>query len=334
MSSARKKNAPGIYWKFAAVATAIAVAVLILPVIRYFTAAKPRSLKAEFPALGTIAKVSVYSSEKDLDLAYKLAYQEFQAVNELCSLYNPASELSRLNETAASAPFACSPEMWELLTRSKKAWEETGGYFDITVKPLMDLWGFYQNHRDMPPSDAEIKKTLKMVGFDKVILNEQQRTVLLTVPGMALDMGGIAKGYAADRAAEAIKAAGISSGVIDIGGNLRMLAAPPPGRKFYRVAIRDPHDRKNVLDKPLSVPPGHAVSSSGDYERFVTINGQRYGHIISPKTGRPATVCAVSVISANAMDADIFSTACAIGGEEAAGKIQKISPETLVYFTR
>ena len=334
MSSARKKNAPGIYWKFAAVATAIAVAVLILLAVRYFTAGNPRSFKAEFPALGTIAKVSVYSSEEDLNLACELTAREFQLVNDLCSLYDPSSELSRLNETAASAPFACSPEMWELLMRAKKAYQETGGNFDITVKPLMDLWGFYRNHRELPPDEAEIAETLKMVGFNKIILDEKQKTILLTVPGMALDMGGIAKGYAADRAARAVSAAGIKSGVIDIGGNLRMLSAPPPEKKFYRVAIRDPHNRKNILPESLSVPAGYAVSSSGDYERFVMVNGKRYSHIISPATGYPTTVSAVSVVAGTAMDADVFSTDCAIGGEAVAEKIKQNSPDTMIYFTR
>ena len=151
---------------------------------------------------------------------------------------------------------------------------------------------------------------------------------------MALDLGGIAKGYAVDRAYDAINAAGIRAGVIDIGGNLRMLPEPPPGKKFYLVSIRDPHHRESVLPDQLKVAPGKAVSTSGDYERFVVFNNRRYGHIISPKTGSPTTASAVSVIAGTAVDADIYSTSCSLGGEAVAAGIKQEKPETEIIFTR
>jgi thiamine biosynthesis lipoprotein len=283
--------------------------------------------------MGTVAKISVYSSNADLTAAFELCSREFDLVSRTCSLYDPDSELSWLNATAASAPFECSDMMWELLIRAEKAHRESNGYFDITVKPLMDLWGFYRK-REQPPSEREIAETMKVIGFDKLILDKQKKTVLFSVPGMALDLGGIAKGYAVDRAYDAINAAGIRAGVIDIGGNLRMLPEPPPGKKFYLVSIRDPHHRESVLPDQLKVAPGKAVSTSGDYERFVVFNNRRYGHIISPKTGSPTTASAVSVIAGTAVDADIYSTSCSLGGEAVAAGIKQEKPETEIIFTR
>jgi thiamine biosynthesis lipoprotein len=237
-----------------------------------------------------------------------------------------------LNATAAEREFICSEAMWCLIKRARQAYIESSGNFDITVKPLMDLWGFYRKRGEQSPSEEEINAVLKKVGFDKLILNDSKRSIKFSVPGMALDMGGIAKGYAADLAMAAIARCGISSGVVDIGGNLRFLPAPPPGSKHYRVAIRDPHDPGKTLPQTLEVKPGMAVATSGDYERFVIFNGKRYGHIISPKTGIPGQNIAVTVITDTALDADVFSTSCAIGNRNIAAKLQRLHPELQVIF--
>ncbi|MBR7121639.1 MAG: FAD:protein FMN transferase [Lentisphaeria bacterium] len=307
--------------------------VLIWGVIQLFAFGRSAIYQNEFPAMGTVAKVSVYTGGDDLQIANEICQKEFAAVVQVCSLYDPQSELSRLNASAAGEPFVCSEMMWELLMRARTAYVESDGYFDITIKPLMDLWGFYQQ-RGTPPDALEIRETMRVVGFDKLVFDEEKRTLCFSVPGMAIDLGGIAKGYAADRAAKAIRAAGITSGVIDLGGNLRMLPDPPPGKDFYRVAIRDPHHAGEILDEKLSVRPGMAVSSSGDYERFVVYNGRRYGHIISPKTGYPATVSAVTVVADNAMDADVFSTSCCLGGEAVAAGLKTKYPGITIHFTR
>ena len=291
--------------------------------------------QSEFQTMGNLtARVSVYSSEAELTKAFRICKAEFDAVNKLCSLYDPESELSRINHTASSEPFVCSEEMWLLLMRSKQAYAESEGNFDITVKPLMDLWGFYGKRGSGVPSEIEIDETMKVVGFDKLILDELNHTVYFSVPGMALDMGGIAKGYAVDRAFNAMNKAGISSGVIDLAGNLRTLGNNPPEKNYYTVAIRDPHDKNRILNELLKVTSGMAVSTSGDYERFVTYNGKRYSHIISPLTGQPSTTTAVTVVAATAMDADIFSTACCMGGKAIAEKLRAAYPDTQIIFMR
>ena len=293
-----------------------------------------RPLRAEFPVMGTICSISIYGSEAQLNSALAAGKAEFDRVNAACSLYNPGSELSLLNATASHRDFRCSEAMWFLIKRAQQAYLESDGNFDITVKPLMDLWGFYRKRGDTPPSAAEIREVLKRVGFDKLILDDARRTIRFSVPDMALDMGGIAKGYAADLAMSAIVRCGITAGVVDIGGNLRFLPEPPPGRSFYRVAVRDPEQPEKTLPETLEIKPAMAVSTSGDYERFVTLKGKHYGHIISPKTGLPGKTRTVTVICPRALDADVFSTSCAIGNENTVAQLQKIYPELQIIFVK
>ena len=288
--------------------------------------------KVEFPIMGTVGAFSVYGNENELRKAFAIGKAEFDRVNNACSLFNKGSELSRLNAAAGIREFRCSEMMWTLLKRAEKAYIESDGAFDITVKPLMDLWGFYRKHGSMPPSAAEIDKVKKSVGFSKLILNEKNRSIRFSVPGMALDLGGIAKGYAADLAAEALQKNNITTGIVDIGGNLRFLKNPPPGKKYYSVAIRDPFAPGKVLDKKLKTAPGFAVSTSGNYERFVVLGNKRYGHIISPLTGVPSETVSVTVTARTALDADIFSTSACLGGKNIADKLRKLHPESEFYF--
>jgi thiamine biosynthesis lipoprotein len=157
--------------------------------------------------------------------------------------------------------------------------------------------------------------------------------VSFTVKGMALDLGGIAKGYALDRAFEAIRACGVTGGVLDLGGNLKLLPSPPPGKKFYTVGIKNPADPSSLLQNKLQLLGDCAVSTSGDYERFVIIDNRRYGHIIDPRTGFPAPANAVTVTTTSAMDADIFSTTAYINGKKSVDNLSKSYPGTKFYFT-
>ena len=291
--------------------------------------------RIEFQSMGTVCSFTIYGDKKLVKESFEAGKGEFDRVVAGCSLYDPKSELSLLNATAGEREFICSEAMWFLIKRAQKAYIESDGEFDITVKPLMVLWGFYRKQGDKAPSDAEIAEVKKRVGFDKLILNDSKRSIRFTVPGMALDLGGIAKGYAADLAMTAIVDAGAKSGVVDVGGNLRFLPAPPPGRKNYSVGIRDPRDRNKSLPDKLQVIPGRAVATSGDYERGIVLDGVRYGHIISPKTGklRHFSYTSVTVVADTAIDADIFSTSCYLGGRDLAKKLEKLYPGVKIIFT-
>lgn len=312
-----------------AVALALIAAAVLLYVVRQ---REVRPLRTQFPAMGTICAISVYGGEAELHAAFVAGKAEFDRVEAACSLFRPDSELSRLNAAAGQGEFLCSEAMWHLIARAERAYRESGGEFDITVKPLMDLWGFYRKRGDRSPTAEEIRATLARVGFDKLILDGRRRSIRFKVPGMALDLGGIAKGYAADLAAAAIVRSGITAGVVDLGGNLRFLPRPPPGRSCYRVAIRDPRNPGGTLPELLEIRPGRAVSTSGDYERFVVLDGKRRGHIISPKTGIPGGGPAVSVVADTALDADVLSTSCVLGGPPVAETLRKLYPGIQMVF--
>jgi thiamine biosynthesis lipoprotein len=149
-----------------------------------------------------------------------------------------------------------------------------------------------------------------------------------------LDLGAIAKGYAVDLAVEKLREK-FPNGpemLVDLGGNLKLLPDLPPGKKCYTVGIRNPAKRDELLAEKLELPGGTAVASSGDYERFTIWSGKRYGHIIDPASGVPGALPAVTVVCKSALDADIFSTSCYLGGGEAAGKLKKLYPDLQVYF--
>ncbi|MBS1369833.1 MAG: FAD:protein FMN transferase [Lentisphaeria bacterium] len=268
-----------------------------------------------FPIMGTVAEFTFFSSPENARDAADAARAVFDGVVKLCNIYDPESELSRLNASAAEKPFRCSPELWFLLLESRKAYLFSDGAFDITAKPLMDLWGFYRKRGDSLPSEQEVAETQSKVGLDKVIFNDADRTVKFTVPGMSFDLGGIAKGYAVDRAFEAVSKFGIRRGVINLGGNLRLLPEPPPGQEAYRVGVKNPANSGELLDEVLELC-SVSLSTSGDYERYVKIGGVRYGHIMNPVTGRPTQgTHSVTVIAPSAMLADWLSTAIFIQGE-------------------
>ena len=294
---------------------------------------KLQKFQKQFAIMGTAASFTFYCpDEAAFKKALEAGKREFEAVVKLANLRDKKSELSRLNKSAYDAPFPCSDAMWFILTRAEKAFFESDGGFDITVKPLMDLWGFYRKRRQLP-TEKEITAAKAKVGFDKLKLDHSKRTVQFTIKGMALDLGGIAKGYALDRAAQAVVASGVDCGIIDLGGNLKLLPQTPPGQNFYTIGIKNPAKPDELLAQTVELSGDHAVSTSGAYERFVIIENRRYGHIIDPRTGFPALPNAVTVTTKSALDSDIFSTTAYLGGRKSADKLSKIYPGTKFYFT-
>lgn len=221
-----------------------------------------------------------------------------------------------------------------LLLESRKAYAFSDGAFDITSKPLMDLWGFYQKRGGSLPTELEIAEAQSRVGLNKVIFNDDDRSVKFTVPGMSFDLGGIAKGYAVDRAFEAVSKFGIRRGVINLGGNLRLFPEPPPGRNAYRVGVRNPENKSELLEETLELC-NVSLSTSGDYERFVTIGGVQYGHIMNPVTGRPTQgTHSVTVIAPSALLADWLSTAIFLQGEALAHRAESSFGGVAVLIAR
>lgn len=290
------------------------------------------SVERVYPVMGTMATVKIYGPEEITDKAADKVQDVFQDVQDICNIFDPKSEVARLNATAADKPFRCTQMLWDLLQISRRAYEISDHSFDITVKPLMDVWGFYRN-REMMPSEQEIKNAMTLVGLDKVIFNDKAHTVQFTVKGMAFDLGGIAKGFAVDMASDAIKGMGVNSGTINLGGNIYCLPAPPAAKSAYSIAVRNPMKKSEICGTVEL--KDQALSTSGNYERYVIIGDKQYTHIIDAKKGIPVTdMLAVTVITPKAVDADYLSTSIFINGPEFAEKIRKDYPRTSFLIIR
>lgn len=258
--------------------------------------------------MGTLCEIQVYDSEESHALtAMNGAFEEMERVDLLLSNYNPDSELSRLNQTAAKAAFHCSGELFSFLEECRRLNRLSEGAFDPTVGALIRLWGFFSAQARIPPADA-IAAARTRVGFDKLELQPADHKVRFKVDGMEIDPGGIGKGYAVDRAASVLKAHGMSAALINTGSSTFYALGHPPGTDSWVIGIKDPA----LPRQPLAWVrlQDQSLSTSGDSERFVEVGGRRFGHIFDPRTGTPAQgVREVSVVAPTATESDALTKA-------------------------
>ncbi len=252
------------------------------------------------------AFVEVKSDNKS---ALNIAFDEIKRVENMLSKYKPDSEIYRLN---AAGSLKVSPETIGIINKAKEFWLASAGMFDITVGPLMDIWGFTE-HSYRQPSEQEILDTLNKIGFEKININSVDNLVEFKVPGMKIDLGGIAAGYAVDSAIDKIKKAGIKNCLINAGGDIYCLGANT-GRPWF-VGIQSP-DKKKIFKK-LELKD-KAVTTSGGYEQFFEKDGRKYTHFMNPKTGWPVDlpVVSVTVIAPDCLSADALATVISLLGKE------------------
>jgi thiamine biosynthesis lipoprotein len=281
---------------------------------------------------GIILNLTFYGNRNNIEKADKEIYQVMRDITNSCNIYNPKSELSKLNRTAHLKPVKCSDILWGLFLYAQEAYTVSDGAFDVTAGPLMKMWGFYRKRKELPNPD-EIKKVVKTIGFHNLVLNKKEHTVFFKKKGILIDMGGIAKGYAVDLAKQKAIACGLSSGIINLAGNMYCFPNPPPNRKSFVIGVRDPFNKIEQCGIVKGVDM--ALSTSGNYERYVTIKGLHYTHIMNPKTGRPVkNMLSVTVVTPLATRSDYLSTSIFIKGEAFAKKICKIYPNTYVLIIR
>ena len=254
--------------------------------------------------MGTFWEVTSPNKE-----AGRIVFTEANRVEQLLSKYIEESEISKLNRLGK---LKVSPDTFYIIKKSKEFCKLSQGAFDITVGPLVDLWGF-TNQRHQVPSDDKIKAALKLVGSDKIILHEFDNMVEFELPGMKIDLGAIAKGFALDCAVKKLKENNINSCLINAGGQVYALG--DKSGKVWKVAIRGA--AKSEIAGVLELK-NQSASTSANYEQFFLKDGRRYGHIINPNTGYPAEtgIISVSVISDNGLTADALSTAIFVLGKE------------------
>jgi thiamine biosynthesis lipoprotein len=265
-----------------------------------------RSVSYSMRTMGTYANVTLVTADSAASVSLaRLAHGAFRRVDSLMSNWTTTSEVARLNREAAAGPTPVEPEVATVLDASLRLWRESDGAFDITVEPLVRAWGFLGGPRRVP-TDEEVAAAFKRVGARQLHFDAAARTLSYDNDGVKIDLGGIAKGYAVDVAADSLRVHGITDALVDLTGNMVALGSPA-GSKQWRIGIRDPRDRMTHFARiRLS---GEAISTSGKYEQFVAANGKTYGHIMDPRTGWPAEgLISVTVVAPTALDADAWDT--------------------------
>ncbi len=268
------------------------------------------------PEMGVDFHLRFYA--KDRPTAERIArktYARVEALNAIFSDYDPASELNRLCQKTHGQPVKVSPELFGILQHAQTLARETDGAFDITAGPMIRLWRTARRQQKLPNPKA-LAAVKSRVGYKQIKLNPRTRTVTLLVANMQLDLGGIAKGYAVDEAMKMLKANCIRRAFVAASGDM-LTSAPPIGRKGWRVDIRNVDQFGNIYPRTVFLK-NQALSTSGDTEQYIEINGRRYSHIVDPRTGYGLNHrMQVTVISNTSTTADSHATAISVMGLKA-----------------
>jgi thiamine biosynthesis lipoprotein len=290
------------------------------------------TLVQEFDVFGTHAVLQLWGDRTVCQNAADAVEHRMLELHDQINLFDEDSELIQLNQAAFDAPFECSDELWDLLETARRAYDETGGSFDVSVGPLMSLWGFNKKQKTYPAPE-QVEKALQAVGLDKIRFDNARHTVRFTHPDTYLDFGGIAKGYALDLAVAIAREHGVDTGIIDLGGNIYCLENTPGDIESYTIGIRDPQWTGELLE--TIELRDQAVATSGNYENFIMLDGKFVHHIVDPRTGYPVpNTASVTVIADEGWVSDVFSTAIFVRGPEFAEHLLKIRPTTHVIFVR
>ena len=258
------------------------------------------------------------------------ALDEVDRIDRLMSHYRADSPLSRINRKAARRPVEVEPELFQFLQASLRYSVESDGAFDITVGPLMKAWGFFRGDGRVP-GDREIDRLRDRIGYRHVILDAERRTVRFDRPGVELDLGGIAKGYAVDRVVALLTRRNVAAALVNAGGSTIYGLGAPPGLAAWDVEIEDPLDAREVA---FTVPlRNRALSVSGTGEESFEVDGVRYTHIMDPRTGRPARgALSVIVLATNGTTGDALDDALFVQGVEQAEALLRAHPESEAFF--
>jgi thiamine biosynthesis lipoprotein len=281
-------------------------------------------------AMGSTYSVELYGYDPaTLTEAADAALEEARRLDSLLSNYKPESEWSRINQHAADGPMRISPEMFRLLSACVEYSIEGEGAFDITVGPLMKVWGFYKGTGHLPHR-AEVAAALTKVGYRHIHLDPAAQTVWFDRPGVEMDPGGIGKGYAVDRMVDVLQQMGVKIALVaGSGSSIYGMGAPPGEARGWPVDIRDPwHQEKTVAVVYLK---DMSMSTSGSYEKFFRAEGKIYAHIMDPRTGYPAQgSVSVSVIAPRTIDSEAWAKPYFVNGRQWAAR--RKPKEFRVYF--
>jgi thiamine biosynthesis lipoprotein len=263
--------------------------------------------------MGTYVVVTVRGHDRaGMHRGMDAAFAAMQAVDGMMSLHKPDSELARLNSLAYRQPVVVSSNLFHVIQQALAIARRTSGAFDPTLRPLVDLWGFlWKDYR--LPHPRKIRDALARVGHEWVELDEARRSVRFLKEGLSIDLGGIAKGYAVDRAVETLRALGWTNAMVRAGGDLRVMGSSEKAAQ-WEVQLEDP--AKGGARTRVYLGDA-ALSTSGSYENFFEIDGRRYSHLLDPRTGWPVEgVVACTVTAPTCLESDAWATAAFVMGPE------------------
>ena len=261
--------------------------------------------------MGTSVRVEVYGGPLAVrTAAANEAFEAIAEVDRLMSDYRPDSELTHLNDVAARARVEVSAPLFAVLQAAERVSRASNGAFDVTVGPLVRLWGF-KDKQPHVPSAEELTRIRGVIGFRNVVMDSSDHSVRFLQPGVQIDLGGIAKGFAVEVAAGSLRRRGLS-GVIDAGGNQFMVGLPP-GKPMWTIGISHPGNKDQLIGA-IDLKGG-ALSTSSDASNFLTANGETYGHLLDPRSLRPsAASLSVTIVSPDGTLSDALSKAVFVLG--------------------
>ena len=255
----------------------------------------------------------VAENEEKANTHIQVTIQEIKRIEKLISSWDSNSQTSLINKSAGIRPVKVSKELFELIERCLQISKITDGAFDISYASMDKIWYFDKPMNQMP-SETDIKNSIRKVGYRNIVLNKEAQTVFLKQTGMKIGFGAIGKGYAADKVRTLLKNQGVPGGIINASGDLTTWGKQPDG-KDWTVGITNPLNKNKVFSWfPVK---NAAVATSGNYEKFVVLNGKQYSHIIDPRTGYPASgVVSVTIFTQSAELCDALATAVFILGKD------------------
>lgn len=276
--------------------------------------------------MGTLARITVYTpGPAEAKTAFRAAFDRIGELDRILSDYRPHSELNEITRTAVRRPVRVSEDLFAVLQASQDLAAATGGAFDITQGPVVRLWREARRSGRLPAADA-LAEAKRRTGFRRLRLNARDRTAALDMPGMALDVGAIGKGYAASEALEVLHGLGIRSALVAVSGDLAFGEAPP-GARGWRIRLHEGEPGLDALPQVIELTRA-AVSTSGPAEQFVEVDGQRYSHVIDPASGHGlAGDLTVTVVAPHGLEADGLDTAVTVLGIEKGLKLIQSRPQ-------
>lgn len=285
--------------------------------------------------MGIPVNIILYAPlEATANQAAKAAFDRIRDIDRSMSDYDPDSELMQLCRNASpGVPVSVSADLFTVLKHAQALSHRTQGAFDVTVGPVVKLWRIARRRKQLPDPDR-LENVRQQVNFQYISLNPCQQTVELTKPGIQIDLGAIAKGYAADEALKAMQQFGVPRAMVDAGGDI-VVGDPPPDRSYWRIEV----EKLRPQDSKLASPPvvhlrNAAIATSGDAYQFLEIDGVRYSHIVDPATGLGLTTpSTVTIIAPTGMQADSLASAVSVLGPESGLRLIQAIPQTECFIT-